>query len=70
MKVVDRSRMVTRLTTLEDSDDAGDLRGSTTPQERWEMMWELSRSLYEFKEKRVAQPGLHRHIIRVFRRDG
>ena len=69
MKVVDRSRMVTRLTTLEEADDAGDLRVSTTPQQRWEMTWELSRSLYEFKEKRVAQPGLHRHIVRVFRRE-
>ena len=69
MKVVDRSRMVTHLTTLDASDDAGDLRNSTTPQQRWEMMWELSHSLYEFKEKRVAQPGLHRHIVRVFRRE-
>ena len=69
MKVVDRSRMVTRLTTLDESDDAGDLRASTTPQQRWEMMWELSNSLYEFKEKGVAQPGLHRHIIRVFKRE-
>ncbi|MEQ1605657.1 MAG: hypothetical protein ABL999_12390 [Pyrinomonadaceae bacterium] len=69
MKVVDRSQMVTRLTTLDESDDAGDLRDSTTPLERMEMTWELSRSLYEFKEKRVAQPGLHRHIIRVFRRE-
>ena len=69
MGVVDRTRMVTRLTTLDESDDAGDLRGSTTPQQRWEMMWELSRNLYQFKEKRVAEPGLHRHIIRVFRRE-
>lgn len=69
MKAVDRSRMVTRLTTLDESDDAGDLRDSTTPLQRMEMTWELSRSLYQFKEKRLAQPGLHRHIIRVFRRE-
>lgn len=69
MKVVDRSRVVTKLTTNEKSDDAGDLRDSTTPQQRWEMTWELSRSLYEFKEKSVAQPGLHRHLIRVFKRE-
>jgi hypothetical protein len=69
MKAADRSQMVTKLTTHEESDDAGNLRGSTTPQQRWEMMWELSNSLYEFKEKGVAQPGLHRHIIRVFKRE-
>jgi len=69
MKAVDRSQMVTRLTTFDESDDAGDLLDSTTPLERLEMTWELSRSLYEFKEKGVAQPGLHRHIIRVFRRE-
>lgn len=69
MKAVDRSEMVTRLTTLDEADDAGDLRGSTTPQQRWEMMTELSNNLYEFKEKCVAQPRLHRHIVRVFRRE-
>jgi len=69
MKVADRTGMITRLTTLKEADDAGDLRDSTTPQQRLEMTWELSRSLYEFKEKRVAQPGLHRHIVRVFRRE-
>ncbi|HLA96128.1 MAG TPA: hypothetical protein VK612_10425 [Pyrinomonadaceae bacterium] len=69
MKVADRSGMVTRLTTLEESGDAGDLRSSTTPNQRLEMLWELSRSLYEFKEKRLAQPGLHRHIVRVFKRE-
>lgn len=69
MKAVDRSKMPTRLTTLAESDDAGDLRASTTPEQRWEMMWELSQRLYAFKEKRVAQPRLHRHLIRVFRRE-
>ncbi|GEM_PF-5134426 len=66
---VDRSQMVTRLTTLDESDDAGDVRASTTPQQRLAMTWELSRSLYELKENRLAEPGLHRHIVRVFRRE-
>jgi hypothetical protein len=61
--------MPTKLTTLEDSDDAGDLRASTTPQQRWEMTWQLSKQLYAFKEGRLAQPGFHRHIVRVFRRE-
>ena len=61
--------MVTRLTTLEESDDAGDLRDSTTPEERWTMTWELSQNLYAFKEKTFAEPRLQRHIIRVSRRE-
>ncbi len=69
MEAVDRSHMVTKLTTHEEADDAGDLRETTTPQQRWEMTWELSRSLYEFKGKPVAEPGLHRHITRLFKRE-
>lgn len=69
MKVVDRSRMVTRLTNHDESDDAGDLRRTTTPGQRMELTWKLSKDLYEFKERRPAEPGLHRHIVRVFRRE-
>jgi len=69
MNMPDRSEMVTRLTTLSESDDAGDVLQMTTPAERWEMTYELSRQLYELKEKPFAQSGLHRHIIRVFRRE-
>lgn len=61
--------MPTRLTTLEEGDDAGDLRDSTTPEERWAMTWELSQNLYTFKEKSVAEPRLQRHIVRVSRRE-
>ncbi len=59
--------MVTKLTSLSEQEDAGDLRSCTTPQQRWEMMWQLARDAYAFKGEPVAQPGLHRHIIRVFR---
>ena len=68
MASTDRSRLVTRKTTLQEQDDAGDLRATTTPQERWNMMWQLARSAYAFKGEPVAEPGLHRHISRVFRR--
>lgn len=69
MNATDRSKMFTKLTTLSESDDAGDLLRTTTAAQRWEMTYELSRQLYELKEKSVAQSGLHRHIIRVFRRE-
>lgn len=65
---MDRSQMVTSLNRLSQNEDAGDLRSTTTPQERWQMMWQLARDAYAFRGEPVAQPGLHRHIIRVFRR--
>jgi len=60
--------MITQLTTLAEQGDAGDVRSTTTPQQRWEMMWQLARDAYAFKGEPVAEPGLHRHISRVFRR--
>ncbi len=69
MNVPDRSKMFTKMTTLAESDDAGDVRQFTTPAQRWEMTYELSCRLYELKEKTLAQPGLHRHIVRVFKRE-
>lgn len=69
MSVTDRSKLVTKLTTLAESDDAGDVLQMTTPAQRWEMTYELSRRLYELKEKTRAQQGLHRHIVRVFKRE-
>ena len=61
--------MPTQLTTLEKQEDAGDLHDSTTPQERWAMTWELSQSLYEFKDRNIVKPRLQRHIVRVHRRE-
>ena len=60
--------MVTKLTTHKEQDDAGDLRSTTTPEQRLNMLWELSRDLYLFMGEPVAEPGLHRHIVLVFRR--
>ncbi len=65
---MDRSQIVTRLRRLSEQDDAGDLRSTTTPQERWDMMWQLALDAFAFKGEPVAQPGLHRHINRIFRR--
>ncbi len=61
--------MVTKLTTLSESDDAGDVLKTTTPAQRWEMTYELSRRLYNLKEKTRAQQELHRHIVCVFKRE-
>ena len=64
----DRARLVTRKTTLHEQDDSSDLRTTTTPQERWSMMWQLARNANAFRGEPVAEPGLHRHITRLFRR--
>ncbi len=69
MALTDRSKMVVRVQRLSEQDDAGDMR-STTPQERWEMMWRLAQDAWAFKGEIVAEPGLHRHIVRLFRRAG
>ena len=60
--------MPTRLTTLEESDDAGDLRDSTTPEERWAMTWELSQNLYEFTDKTDIDQSQNRQIVRIIKR--
>lgn len=69
MKVIDRSKMFTRVTTLKDADDAGDLRRTSTAEQRWEMVWELSTRLYAFKEGSLAEPGLQRHPVRILRKE-
>ena len=57
--------MFTKLTTLAESDDAGDVRQMTTPAQRWEMTYELSRRLYELKEKTLAQPDAVQSYVEV-----
>ena len=65
MKVLERNIQV-RKTSLKDESD--DLK-NTTPEKRWAMMWQIAQDAWAFKGETVAKPGLHRHIIRVYRRE-
>ncbi len=55
---------------MSEQDDAGDLRKTTTPEERWAMMWQLAQDAWAFKGETVAEPKLQRHIVRLLRRRG
>ena len=57
-----------RVVKLSDREDTADLKKTTTPEQRWAMMWQLALDAWAFKGEPVAEPGLHRHIVRVFRR--
>lgn len=59
-----------RIVKMSEQEEAADLRKTTTPQERLEITWQLSQNAWAFKGEPVAEPGLHRHIVRVFRRKG
>jgi hypothetical protein len=65
--MIDRSHYKTRKTTLSDQGKERDLEG-TTPEERLEMMWQLALDAWAFKGEPVAEPGLHRHVVRVIRK--
>lgn len=64
-QTVKKNRQI-KVTKLSGQTDGTDLR-NTTPAERWAMMWQLTLDAWAFKGEPVAEPGLHRHIIRVFR---
>jgi hypothetical protein len=64
---VKKNRQV-KVTKLSEQTGDFDLRNTTTPAERWAMMWQLTLDAWAFKGEPVAEPGLHRHIVRVFRR--
>jgi hypothetical protein len=66
MKVLERNIQI-RKTSLKESDD--DLK-NTTAEERWAMMWQRALDAWAFKGETVAEPGLQRHIVRVYRREG
>lgn len=59
-----------RIVKMSEQDDAGDLRKTTTPEERWAMMWQLAQDAWAFKGETVAEPKLQRHIVRLLRRRG
>ncbi len=62
-----RRNIEVRKTTLKEESD--DLK-NTTPQQRWAMMWQLAKDAWAFKGEQVAEPGLYRHIVRIYRRKG
>lgn len=57
-----------RIVKMSEQEEAADLRKTTTPQERLEITWQLSQNAWAFKGEPIAEPGLHRHIVRVLRR--
>ncbi|HEY0428171.1 MAG TPA: hypothetical protein VGC76_10350 [Pyrinomonadaceae bacterium] len=65
MKILERNVRVRKTSLKEETDDLK----NTTPAERWAMMWQLALDAWAFKGEPVAEPGLQRHIIRVYRRE-
>ncbi len=65
MKVLERNIQIRKTSIKEETDDLK----NTTPAGRWAMMWQLAQNAWAFKGKPVAEPGLQRHIIRVYRRE-
>lgn len=65
MEVFERNIQVRKTSLKEETDDLK----NTTPEQRWAMMWQLAQNAWAFKGESIAEPGLHRHIIRVYRRE-
>ena len=65
---MDRSKWPVRKMKLSEQEDAGDIRAFVKPEDRLAVVWQLSKNAYAFKGEPVAEPGLHRHIVRLFRR--
>ena len=63
-----RKEVKVRVTKLRDHGTSSDL-ASSTPEERWEMMWELAKDAWAFKGEPVDESRLQRHIVRVLRRE-
>lgn len=66
-EVVDRSHWPTRLTRLHDPEDESYIL-SLTPEQRVEMVWQLTLDAWGFKEGLLDEPRLRRDIGRVVRR--
>ena len=67
---MDRSKWPVRKMKLSEQEDAGDIRAFVKPEDRLAVVWQLSKNAYAFKGEPVAEPGLHRHIVRLYRRKG
>jgi hypothetical protein len=67
---VDRSRALTRKTSLRDLDDAFDVEviSRTTADERFAETWRLTEELWRFKGWDPGERGLSRSVARVVRR--
>jgi hypothetical protein len=65
MKVLERNIQIRKTSLKDESDDLKDF----SPEQRWAMMWQIAQDAWAFKGEIVAKPGLHRHIIRVYRRE-
>ncbi len=69
MEMPQKNRQI-KIVKMSEQDDAGDLRNTTTPEERWAMMWQLAQDAWAFKGETDVKPGLQRHIVRVYKRKG
>ena len=58
-----------RILRLEDHDPDADLL-RLTPEERIEMMWELTVDAWTFKGEPLDESRLQRHVVRVVRGEG
>lgn len=65
--MTDRSNWPTRLLRMEDEDEFDDT-ASFTPEQRMEMVWELTKSAWAFKEPEFRESRLRRDVARVIRR--
>ena len=62
----DRSRYPVRKLGLHDPEPVDASR--PTPEQCIDMMWDLAQNAWAFMGAESAEPGLHRHIVRVIRR--
>ncbi len=65
MEPSDRSIRITRLS---DQGADADLRATTTPEERIEMMWQLALDAWAFMGEPLDDSRLRRDVVRVIRR--
>ena len=65
---MDRSKMPVKMVKMSEQEDAGDIRAYVKPEDRLAVVWQLSKAYYAFKGEPVAEPGLYRHIVRLYRR--
>lgn len=66
---MDRKNMPVRMMKMSEQEDAGDVLSFTTPAERFQMLMELSQNIWALKSGKNTQSELHRHVVRVFRRE-
>ena len=59
-----------RIVRTVDQDRVNSLKNSTTPEERWAMMWQLAQDAWAFQGKGepIVELKLQRYIERVLRR--